>query len=561
MSYKNVTYNLNNSGSLLIGGRQGNNALYDPNNFQMAEVCIWNKARSEAEIKADMNQRLTGLEPGLVGYWPLDSIELGKAVDLTGNNNHGTVTGATLVLNQGFSIATASRPVSNNALVSCEYSTISKDRTAIMRRFFATPTAQGVELLPDKRIEELELKWIGNGQFAPTLLGYIEGAPPIPSENLTIDEGYHGATSVELALSEDVEFSWKRIQDSGLGSTIDTFIGANAEADAGFGFTTKISEIKSGFKGDLETSYQFQNESSITSSSSLSMTDTIKLCGTQEQDANFPHLGKRFIPKNVGYALVVSALSDVFITRLKRSGKMIGYQVLPVENMPPDINTITFLINPAYTMSGSLDGLTGSSATSQQFFKHVPEMRSQFGSLYPASYYRLQEAYDLKQQIDQQDKNREAYFSQFNTLLVDEASLNSQTYKGDAPGEISVNRPEDKPEDTLTSEQQQAQAAAQQAQLEEETGAAFDQQSTAVKQKQAEIEQKIKDEEKRSQASASFAGWQKKMEDIQIRAGKRNIVNTYVWDADGGLRAEAQSFANTAEHSIGGAFNMQGKLI
>ena len=40
---------------------------------------------------------------------------------------------------------------------------------------------------------------------------------------------------------------------------------------------------------------------------------------------------------------------------------MIGYQVLPVEGIPPDINTITFVINPAYTMSGSLDGMTGMS--------------------------------------------------------------------------------------------------------------------------------------------------------------------------------------------------------
>jgi hypothetical protein len=50
------------------------------------------------------------------------------------------------------------------------------------------------------------------------------------------------------------------------------------------------------------------------------------------------------------------------------------------------------------------------------------------------------------------------------------------------------------------------------------------------------------------------------MEDIQIRAGKRNIVNTYVWDADGGLRSEAQSFANTAEHSIGGSFSLNAGL-
>ncbi len=67
-------------------------------------------------------------------------------------------------------------------------------------------------------------------------------------------------------------------------------------------------------------------------------------------------------------------------------------------------------------MNGSLDGMIGSSATSDRFFKHVPEMRSQYGSLYPASYYRLEEADEadeLKRQIEAQDKKREAHFSNF----------------------------------------------------------------------------------------------------------------------------------------------------
>ncbi|MFN9952937.1 MAG: hypothetical protein ACK55I_07540, partial [bacterium] len=109
------------------------------------------------------------------------------------------------------------------------------------------------------------------------------------------------------------------------------------------------------------------------------------------------------------------------------------YQVQPVDGIPPDVNTITFLMNPAYTMNGSLDGMTGSSATSQRFFKHVPEMRSQYGSLYPASYYRLKEAYDLKRQIEAEDKRRESYFSNFNVRLVDELSLDRNIDSGDAP--------------------------------------------------------------------------------------------------------------------------------
>ncbi|MFB8796396.1 MAG: hypothetical protein U7126_19755 [Microcoleus sp.] len=90
-------------------------------------------------------------------------------------------------------------------------------KTAMMRRLFAAPTLNGVNLLSDKPLETLELKWIGNAQFAPTLLGYIEGAPPVPSENLTLADDYNCATSVELTMTEDVEFNWTRSQDSGLG--------------------------------------------------------------------------------------------------------------------------------------------------------------------------------------------------------------------------------------------------------------------------------------------------------------------------------------------------------
>jgi Concanavalin A-like lectin/glucanases superfamily len=522
---------------------------------QMAEFRLWNKARTEAEIKDNLYKRLVGQEPGLAIYLPLDGIiSTNKVLDYVGAND-GTVTAATIVEESN-----APWGGIGSAVVSAEYSTIDIDpmtgqKTAMMRRLFAAPAVNGVNLLSDKPLETLELKWIGNAQFAPTLLGYIEGAPPVPSENLTLADDYNGATSVELTMTEDVEFNWTRSQDSGLGMAAETFMGAGEVMSTGVGVEIEVSN-RHGFKGNLDFSYQFQNESSITSSSSLSMTDKLELRGTPEADAKFPHLGNRFIPKNIGYALVVSAMADVFITRLARSKKMVGYQVLPVDGIPPDVNTITFLMNPAYTMNGSLDGMTGSSATSDRFFKHVPEMRSQYGSLYPASYYRLQEAYDLKRQIEAEDKRRESYFSNFDVRSIDEASLNRNIDSGAGPATIGVKREEDKPTTGTTAEQQAAKAE----QFQAETAAASQGTSVAAQAKQAEIQSKITDQEKQVHAMASFSGWQKRMELIQIRAGKRNIVNTYVWDADGGLRTEAQSFANTVEHTIGGSFAMASAL-
>ena len=297
-----------------------------------------------------------------------------------------------------------------------------------------------VQAIADKRIEDLDLVWVGNSQFNPTLLGYIEGAPPVPSENLTVKRNYNGASSVTLTKSDDVDYSWKRSEQSASGNHVEFFAGLAGESLGGVGLVEKLEEHKKGVAGEGNWASGKAADSKISSHSINHTSDTLSLRGQMENKAKFPHLGKRFIPKNVGYALVISGLADVFITKLARSGRMIGYQITPVEDVPPDINTITFLINPAYAMAGSLDGLTGTKATSDRFFGHVPTMRAQYGSAYPASFYRLGEAYDLKQQIERQDKAREAYFENFDSTKVQRSQLSGQIEKGDLPGSISVHQ-------------------------------------------------------------------------------------------------------------------------
>lgn len=534
---------------------------------RLAEVRVWTKVRTAEEITDDLYRRVAPNAPGLAACWRGQDVRPdGSMVDSVGSC-HGVPRGNVS------RIFSNTLPICQDSAVSAEYSTVGIDartgqNTAMMRRFFAASTSSGVHLFTGKRVEALELKWIGNGQFAPTLLGFIEGPPPIPSENLTVEENYNGATSVELTVSEDVAFSWRRAQDVGLAASVDGFLGIDQDiklltAPGGIGTQEDLAHIRAGYRGNLTLDYSVQNESSVAASTSNKLIDRLELRGTRELSARFPHLGKRFIPKNVGYALVISALADVFISRLARTKRMIGYQVLPVEGVPPDVNTITFLMNPTYTMNGSLDGLTGSSATSQRYFKQVPAMRSQYGSLYPASYYRLQEAYELKSAIEREDKRREAYFNQFNTLLVDEASLEREASAGPAPGTVSLQRPEDAASTSSGSSTANSQTQAMSGQIDGYKGQASDAygaNSPAVEQKNADIQTKIDDMNSRAHAAACFATWQKRMEGILIRAGKHNIVNTYVWDADGGLRSEEQSFASTAEHTIGGSFALNAAL-
>ncbi len=63
-------------------------------NGEIDEVRIWNKARTQAEIQADVNRPLTGNESGLVGYWNLDDRTGIVAKDLTANQTQGTIQGA-----------------------------------------------------------------------------------------------------------------------------------------------------------------------------------------------------------------------------------------------------------------------------------------------------------------------------------------------------------------------------------------------------------------------------------------------------------------------------------
>jgi hypothetical protein len=56
----------------------------------IAEARLWDNARSAEEIKADMNQRLSGYEDGLVGYWLLNERYGNIIPDLTSNANSGT---------------------------------------------------------------------------------------------------------------------------------------------------------------------------------------------------------------------------------------------------------------------------------------------------------------------------------------------------------------------------------------------------------------------------------------------------------------------------------------
>ena len=75
----------------------------------------------------------------------------------------------------------------------------------------ATPSstpAGGWQLVTGFKVGDLATEWVGQAQFDPQLIGYIEGAPPVPSENLTVQDSYTGASSVSLTEATTTTYTY-----------------------------------------------------------------------------------------------------------------------------------------------------------------------------------------------------------------------------------------------------------------------------------------------------------------------------------------------------------------
>lgn len=125
------------SGDLLLGKR-ADGAFYF--NGKMKEVRLWDDVRTEAEIRENMNQELTGSEGGLIGYWKLED----DLNDSTANANHMTANG-------GATVGVADSPFgldANGVAGDYEYAIVSKvngsTATVQVPEGCAIPTSGGV---------------------------------------------------------------------------------------------------------------------------------------------------------------------------------------------------------------------------------------------------------------------------------------------------------------------------------------------------------------------------------------------------------------------------------
>ena len=459
---------------------------------QLEELRVWRVTRTAQEVQDNLFGRLTGEFADLVAYYPFDADAMLQDNGLRGNDL--VVTGG------GWVLSTApigeDTPLARNAVlglhtsfsgsvdsppVAAEYALLETDAsgatTGVFKRAYAfVDTAGSWHLVTGFKVGDLATQWVGQAQFDPQLIGYLEGAPPVPSENLTVQDSYTGTSSVALTQATTTTYTYATTRDSGFNASFELSAGQGAqeqsfvglmeiEAPLGIGVgeveLTSAADVGVTFSGKatFETSLSWLNDTSTGQGTTQAQVSSLQLTGNTQTTPT----GTRFVPNNTGFALVQSQTADVFALRLVHTGALVAYQMKPNPDIPRDYNIITFPIDPHYTKQGVLDGKVGGDVD--------PDFPNAQNYSEDVSYFKPIEAYGLKTQIEQAEQELATLYAQYN---VDPNQLSG----GQLP-------------DTVASV-------------------------------------------------------------------KRDLVNNYVWTADGGQFAQTTSTLDTYSESIGGAYHFQG---
>lgn len=430
-----------------IGGCITENSVVT-NSFEgyLEEIRIWSQRRTTEQITDNMNRHVSGLKTYLAGYWAFDTGSGHRCLDESAYGNNGIfkidaaqasphwVLSTAPVASEGPSVRNAMGGLSTVAQVclrsgpaAVEYSDVQYDATgasfSVLKRCYLYIDEEGhIVHASGYKVGDLKMLYLGQVQTNPSLIGYVEGAPPLPSENLTkpyyLDPtkpsyfAYNNSSSVALTQQKTTAFRFSGSKHTGSHLAFNTKLGG--------GFTKEykgnslviiwdVSKLEWVVQATVGLSW---NESEDTGNQLAAQlmsgnVNTMYNCGNWESDDGDGMLLKngerRFIPNNEGYALVKSATADVYTLLLEDTGALMGTTIVPNTEIPPDVNLIYFPLNPVYVKNGTLDGKIG--------LKNDPHYQN--ADVERGSYFKPTEAYALKRQIERHDQELLAQYQQF----------------------------------------------------------------------------------------------------------------------------------------------------
>ncbi|WP_405639859.1 LamG-like jellyroll fold domain-containing protein [Streptomyces uncialis] len=498
-------------------------------NGTLEEVRLWRTARAPEQILDNLFTRLKGDKQDLLGYWPFDAASTTATAEavrdhsLRGNDlDPGNDTTRPEIVLSTAPVSTDTAAVRSalagvrtafHQLVSAppaatEYAdlqyTPSGEASGVLKRAYSHLLNGSWHLTTGYKVGDLISEWVSQVQFDPQLIGYIEGAPPVPSENLTGGTDPAGCSEVTFKEADEVTSTLSTSHERSTDVAFNFAVGEEVDEGillitAPLGIGTAEPAVEVTFQGMVGGSFEFSNawtnETTVSQGTSTDRDTTATLTGHREArtSALNPVVGPRYVPLNYGYALVQSETADVYALRLAHSGALVAYRMLPNPDIPKDWNIISFPINPQYTKQGTLDGAVGFNAQGGKVLDPAYPTATQRGEY---SYFKPREAYALKRRILRERQQLENYYATVST-------------------------------DTGTTDPTQERAAKV---LESVVGSS----PTAPDRKQP------------TESAGSFAN--------------RNIVNTYVWTADGGFFAESTGTVDVVTETAGGSYSVTGAV-
>ncbi|MFI5617836.1 LamG-like jellyroll fold domain-containing protein [Streptomyces sp. NPDC051567] len=485
------------------------------------EVRYWRTARTPEQILDNLFTRVKGDKQDLIGYWTFDSTEnetsdVVSDQGLRGNHLYhsssrvpSTAPIATDTAAVRSALAGIRTPFHQNISTppaATEYAdlqyTATGEAQGVLKRCY-THTADGAwHLTTGYKVGDLVSEWVSQVQFDPQLIGYIEGAPPVPSENLTGQIDPAGSSSVTFKQADEVTSTLSSTHERSVDASFSMAAGAEVDekilmitAPLGIGTAQPLASItvKAHVGGTMEFSNAWTDETSVGQGTSTTHDTSATLTGTWEDPTRILNttVGRRYLPANKGYALVQSETADVYALRLAHSGTLVAYRILPNPDIPKDWNIITFPINPQYTKQGTLDGAVGFNDQGKVLDPAYPNafQRGEY------SYFKPREAYAVKRRILRERQELETYYSTVSTETSDSDPTAERAAKVLAP---------------IVGTKDAAEKA-------QPVGSA-----------------------------GSFAN--------------RNIANTYVWTADGGFFAETTGTVDVVTETTGGSYSLSGAV-
>ena len=248
-----------------------------------------------------------------------------------------------------------------------------------MKRAYVFVKDSNLYLINGEKTGDLEMEYIGQNLIDATLLGYIEGAPPVPKENLTEEEDYSGISSVEFSTATSVAQSYTQGQD--------------------WGFNFQMDASAFGAAMSIESSYSFLSDKSAGSESVETLSMSQSLTGEFNKETGM------WDPYNVGTALIKAKKADVYALSFKGSDRVFTYKIIPIPGSEEDYLT-PFVINDTYVKNGTLDGRVSNSK--DESYEHL-------GNAEKGSYYKEEELKELEARIKNREERIKAFYNNYSS--------------------------------------------------------------------------------------------------------------------------------------------------